>query len=94
MSLHVQKTRTLSSLLSGSRASQRWHWYVFWGMSYATINKNRKVMTMFLATSQYIFSWGPFHPTSGEIWYALLGVLIGVLVGVHMATPRYMRRRE
>jgi len=44
--------------------------------------------------SQYVFSWGPVHPTSGELWYAVLGVLAGLLIGVHMTGPRYMRRRE
>ena len=36
---------------------------------------------------------GPVHLTSGEAWY-VLGLLTGLLFGIHMAQPRYLRRRE
>lgn len=32
-----------------------------------------------------------FHATHGELWYLVIGLLVGVIVGVHMATPRYRR---
>lgn len=47
---------------------------------------------MHILASQYVFSWGPFHPTTGEAWYAVLGILIGLVLGVHMAVPKYMKR--
>lgn len=34
-----------------------------------------------------------FTATHGELWYLLIGVLIGLIVGVHMAVPRYRRGR-
>lgn len=36
-------------------------------------------------------NFGLFHATHGELWYLLIGVLVGIIAGVHMAVPRYRR---
>lgn len=47
---------------------------------------------MFLASSRYIVDFPFWHVTSGEAWYALVALIAGVLLGVHMTQPRYARR--
>jgi hypothetical protein len=40
----------------------------------------------------YVINLPFWHATSGECWYAVLALLIGLVVGVHMSQPRYRRR--
>ena len=47
---------------------------------------------MHILASQYVFHLGPVHPTQGELWYAVLALLVGLVLGVHMSSPKYMRR--
>ena len=32
------------------------------------------------------------HLSSGELWCAVLAFLVGLLVGIHMSQPRWIRR--
>lgn len=40
----------------------------------------------------YLINLPFWHVTQGEAWYAVIALLAGLLVGVHMAQPRYARR--
>ena len=51
----------------------------------------KELVLPFLASSGV--SIGPVHLTSGEAWY-VFGLLTGLLFGIHMAQPKYLRRRE
>jgi len=44
--------------------------------------------------SLYAVSLPFWRATSGELWYLLIGLLVGIILGVHMTQPRYARRRD
>ena len=41
-----------------------------------------------------LFHVGSLAVTSAEAWYAVLAFLAGLVFGLHLNRPRYLRRRD
>ena len=45
-----------------------------------------------MLASQYIVNFPFWHLSSGEAWYGVIGLLAGLILGVHMSQPHWARR--
>ncbi len=47
-----------------------------------------------LADTGYLIHFGPVHFTTAEVMCIVISFIIGLLIGIHMAVPRYARRGD
>lgn len=49
---------------------------------------------MKLADAGYLIHFGPVHATTAEVMGDIIFLVLGLLIGIHMAVPRYARRGD